>query len=88
MNYRLTTDYLLLTSQVSIGYKAAFVPHLQSVGLLAFFEPERLYGQVMARGGVRVRVRARARARARVSVRIRVNVSVNPKTSPYPSAYP
>mmetsp|Transcript_23925 Transcript_23925/g.60807 ORF Transcript_23925/g.60807 Transcript_23925/m.60807 type:complete len:189 (-) Transcript_23925:34-600(-) len=30
---------------VSIGYKAAFVPHLQSVGLLAFFEPERLYGQ-------------------------------------------
>ena len=71
---------LLATHQVSIGYKAAFVPHLQSVGLLAFFEPERLYGQVTARGRVRVRVRARARARA--SVRIRVNVSVNPKTSP------
>ena len=45
---------LLATHQVSIGYKAAFVPHLQSVGLLAFFEPERLYGQVTARGGVQL----------------------------------
>ena len=25
---------------ISIGYKAAFVPHLQSVGLLSFFEPQ------------------------------------------------
>ncbi|KAL1519070.1 hypothetical protein AB1Y20_003337 [Prymnesium parvum] len=30
---------------VSIGYKEAFVPHLQTAGLLRFFDPERIYGQ-------------------------------------------
>eukprot|EP00320_Phaeocystis_rex_P019697 CAMPEP_0119062858 /NCGR_PEP_ID=MMETSP1178-20130426/6353_1 /TAXON_ID=33656 /ORGANISM="unid sp, Strain CCMP2000" /LENGTH=175 /DNA_ID=CAMNT_0007044167 /DNA_START=32 /DNA_END=559 /DNA_ORIENTATION=+ len=30
---------------VSIGYKAAYVPHLQSAGLLGYFDSQRLYGQ-------------------------------------------
>lgn len=30
---------------VSIGYKAAIVPHLKAVGLLQFFDDERIWGQ-------------------------------------------
>ncbi len=30
---------------VSIGYRAAFMPHLRSVGLLKFFSEERIFGQ-------------------------------------------
>jgi phosphoglycolate phosphatase-like HAD superfamily hydrolase len=30
---------------VSIGYKAAIVPHLKAVGLLRFFDDERIWGQ-------------------------------------------
>jgi hypothetical protein len=30
---------------VSIGYKAAFIPHLETVGLLHFFHPANIFGQ-------------------------------------------